>query len=298
VARSDGFPYTMSFDPTTAGSHSAQLLVSDGMVDTLVSLAGTAVASETVTDSFVVGLPQVDVLFVMDVADGDTASQADLVSAAPGFVQAASGIDYRFPAGSPQGDHFFRALYNALQNDPAPGLDFFRPSATFAAITVNDNNDDDDSQAASGDLSTGWYQEFFQAFFMNQPGFSWNYLSFTTIVTGTGFIDPSQLLTNIGEMLSGTGGIAVNTSDSSWQTALDSFWEGVLDGGGNYQLSSTPTQGQSGISVAVDGVSINQLAGPGNPNWTYLLDLNAIQFTANDPPQSGDTITVTYQVCN
>ena len=102
-----GLVYTISFDPTTVGTHTAQLLASDGTVETLLSLSGSVVATSeerlpfpidagpgTVTDAFVVGPPPADVLFVLDVAD-DAAAQANLVSAAPGFFQAASGVDYR-----------------------------------------------------------------------------------------------------------------------------------------------------------------------------------------------------------
>ena len=133
---------------------------------------------------------------------------------------------------------------------------------------------------------------------LSQPGFSWNYASSGTTATGTGFTDPTQLPVNIAQMLSVTGGIALNTADSNWEGALDTFWEAIVLNGKDYRLSGTPSQGASGIAVFLNGVPIKQLASPGNPNWTYRSGINALEFTTNDPPRVGDSISVTYSVCS
>jgi hypothetical protein len=47
----------------------------------------------------------------------------------------------------------------------------------------------------------------------------------------------------------------------------------------------------------VDGTVISELAGPGEPNWTYQATLNAIVFNPNtDPPKIGAQVTVTYPI--
>jgi len=353
--------YEMFFEPTTLGTHSAQLLISDGTVDTLLPLTGAAVSTGTETDSFVVGPPKADILFIIDV-DDDPGEQTDIIGNAATFFTAAADIDFRvavttdndyaadataefghlvpcptcsvkgptptiispasvpvggtgpdpttafkdlltkvpnsqYPTGTPRDEHFFTALYNALQHGPQPGVDFFRTGVFFAAITDNGDNEADSSVLAAGSHNPTWFANFFETYFQNPFLFTWNYINPTETVTGTGFSNYLQLPPSIQQMISATNGFALNTSDSKWATALTSVWTSAITAHTYYALVGSPSEGQSGIVVTVDGTAINEFAGPGEPNWTYQATLNAIVFNPNtDPPKIGAQISVTYPI--
>ena len=354
--------YELFFEPTTLGTHTAQLLISDGTVDNSLPLAGAAVSTGTETDSFVVGPPKADILFVIDV-DDDPTEQAAIVAAAPSFFTAAAGIDYRvavttddddaansyaefgrllpcptcsmvgpaptiispssvpaggtapdpttaftdllsavrndaYPTGTPTDEHFFLALYNALQHGPQPGVDFYRPGVFFAGITDNGDNEPDSSELGKGNHNPTWFANFFETYFENPFLFTWNYINPTQTVTGTGFSNYLQLPPSIQQMISATNGFALNTSDSQWATALTSVWTSAIEAHTYYPLVGTPSEGDNGIVVTRNGQNIPQYEGSGtnNPNWTFQATINSIVFTANDPPQVGDQISVTYPI--
>jgi hypothetical protein len=350
--------YEMFFEPTTVGTHTGQILISDGTVETLLPLTGAAVSTGTETDSFVVGPPKADILWIMDV-DDDPGERSLITAQLPTFFAAATQIDYRMaittdndgaasataefgrllpcatcslqgpaptiispssiPAGGTAADpqtafttfwssvpcpnyygadeHFFVALYNALQHGPQPGVDFFRPGVFFAAITDNGDDEPDRSEGGAGAHNPTWYANFFETYFQNPFLFTWNYINPTQTVTGTGFSNYLQLPPSIQQMISATNGFALNTGDSQWANALTSVWTSAITAHTYYPLVGSPSEGQSGIVVTVDGVSISPFAGPNNPNWTYQATLNAIVFNPNtDPPKIGATISVTYPI--
>ncbi len=74
-------------------------------------------------------------------------------------------------------EHFFIALYNALQHGPQPGVDFFRPGVFFAAITDNSDNEADASIGGKGNHNPTWYANFFETYFQNPFLFTWNYIN-------------------------------------------------------------------------------------------------------------------------
>ena len=354
--------YEMFFEPTTLGKHTGQLLISDGTVDTLLPLEGSAVSTGTETDSFTVGPPKADILFIVDV-DDDQYEQQQIVAAAPTFFAAAQNIDYRiavttdnddaavataefghllpcptcsmqgtgadhhlanqrpagrttadpttaftnfygsvknsaYSVGQPTDEHFFVALYNALQHGPQPGVDFFRPGVFFAAITDNGDNEADASIGGKGNHNPTWYANYFETYFQNPFLFTWNYINPTQTVTGTGFSNYLQLPPSIQQMISATNGFALNTEDATWGTALGSIWTSAITAHTYYPLVGTPSEGQTGVVVTVNGTPIKELAGPGpSPNWTYQATLNAIVFNPNtDPPKVGAQITVQYPI--
>jgi hypothetical protein len=349
--------YEMFFEPSTLGSHTAQLLISDGTVDTILPLSGAAVSTGTETDSFVVGPPKADILFIMDV-DDDPEEQATITMEIPTFITAAKDIDYRIavttdddgpgyataefghllpcptcsmqgptptiispstvPAGGnapdpttafktlwssvpnrvPYGadEHFFVALYNALQHGPQPGVDFFRPGVFFAAITDNGDNEADSSIHGKGSHNPTWYANFFETYFQNPFLFTWNYINPTQTKTGTGFSNYLELPPSIQQMISATNGFALNTSDPVWANALTSVWTSAITAHTYYPLVGSPSEGQSGIAVTVNGVLIPATSGA-SVNWTYQATLNAIVFNPNtDPPKIGAQISVTYPI--
>ncbi len=354
--------YEMFFEPSSLGTHTGQLLISDGTVDTLLPVTGAAVSTGTETDAFVVGPPKADILFIVDV-DDDPGEESEIIQSAPTFFSAASDIDFRiavttdnddalqataefgrlmpcptcstkgavptiispssipmgamkadpttafenlltsvnanwvYPVGQPSDEHFFTALYNALQHGPQPGVDFFRPGVFFAAITDNGDNEPDSSVLAKGNHNPTWYANFFETYFQNPFLFTWNYINPTQTVTGTGFSNYLQLPPSIQQMISATNGFALNTMDSNWATALTSVWTSAITAHTYYPLVGSPSEGQNGIVVTVNGTKISQLAGPGQPNWTYQATLNAIVFNPNtDPPKVGAQITVQYPI--
>jgi hypothetical protein len=98
-------------------------------------------------------------------------------------------------------------------------------------------------------------------------------------------------------MISATNGFALNTGDNNWANALTSVWTSAITAHTYYPLVGSPSEGQAGITVYLDGVKVNEFAGPSNPNWTYQATLNAIVFNPNtDPPKIGSTISVTYPI--
>jgi hypothetical protein len=357
--------YEIFFEPTSLGAHSAQLVVSDGTVDTLLPMAGKAVSTGTETDSFVVGPPKADILFISDVDDENWAGeneQAVILEDAPTFFTAAANIDFRvavttdndylndataefgrllpcptcslpgpnptiisptsvpagsntpdptavfqalwgavntsaYPLGNPIDEHFFTALYNALQHGPQPGVDFFRSGVFFAAITDNGDNEADASVLAKGDHNPTWYANFFETYFQNPFLFTWNYINPTQTVTGTGFSNYLDLPPSIQQMISASNGFALNTDDPQWATALTSIWTAAITAHTFYPLVGSPSEGQKGITVTVNGVSVAQYAEPNEPNWTYLPTINAISFNPNtDTPRVGAQITITYPI--
>jgi hypothetical protein len=350
--------YEMFFEPTTVGTHTGQILISDGTVETLLPLTGAAVSTGTETDTFTVGYPKADILWIMDV-DDDAPEQGLITAQLPTFFAAAQNIDYRMaittdndgpqsafaefgrllpcancslqgpapiiispsyvPPGGTKADpltgftafwssvkgsnsygpdeHFFVALYNALQHGPQPGVDFFRPGVFFAAITDNGDDEPDHSEQGAGSHNPTWYANFFETYFQNPFLFTWNYINPTETKTGTGFSNYLQLPPSIQQMISATNGFALNTGDPAWANALTSVWNAAITAHTYYPLVGSPSEGQSGITVKVDGVNIKELAGPNNPNWTYQATLNAIVFNPNtDPPKIGATIQVTYPI--
>jgi len=354
--------YEMFFEPTTLGTHSGQLLISDGTVETLLPLSGSAVSTGTETDSFVVGPPKADILFIIDV-DDDPQEESAIVTNAPTFFAAAANIDFRvavttdndyapqptaefghlmpcptcswkgptpmiispstvpaggtgpdpttafknmlanvnanwvYPTGTPHDEHFFIALYNALQHGPQPGVDFFRPGVFFASIMDNGDNEADSSVLGAGSHNPTWYANFFETYFQNPFLFTWNYINPTQTVTGTGFSNYLQLPASIQQMISATNGFALNTSDSNWAKALTSVWTSAITAHTYYPLVGSPSEGQNGIIVTVNGTQINEFAGPNEPNWTYQATLNAIVFNPNtDPPKIGAQISVQYPI--
>jgi hypothetical protein len=353
--------YEMFFEPTTLGTHTGQLLISDGTVDTLLPVTGAAVSTGTETDAFTVGPPKADILFIIDV-DDDGDEQEQIVMAAPTFFAAAADIDYRiavttdnddaavataefghllpcptcslqgavptiidptskpagqmkadpatafanfygsvpnsqYPTGQPTDEHFFIALYNALQHGPQPGVDFFRPGVFFASIMDNSDNEADSSVLGKGNHNPTWYANFFETYFQNPFLFTWNYINPTQTVTGTGFSNYLQLPPSIQQMISATNGFALNTSDPNWASALTSVWTSAITAHTYYPLVGSPSEGQNGIVVTVNGTPVKESAGPGEPNWTYQATLNAIVFNPNtDPPKVGAQITVQYPI--
>ena len=235
------------------------------------------------TDTFTVGPPKADLLFIVDV-DDDQDEQTQIAAAASDFFSAGAGIDYRvavttdndynpdseaefgrllpcptcsvtgaeptivspssvppgdggadpstvfaqlynsvpnsvYPTGSPNDEHFFIALYNALEIGPQPGVDFFRPGVFFAAITDNDDNEPDASLEGPGSHQPSWYADYFETYFRDPFRFSWNYVNPTPVITGTGFASFLQEPASIQQMLIATNGSAINTGDPQWTTA-------------------------------------------------------------------------------
>ncbi len=349
--------YEMFFEPSTLGTHTGQVLISDGTVDTLLPLSGTGVSTGTETDSFLVGPPKADILFIMDV-DDDPEEQAAITGEIPTFIAAAKDIDYRIavttdddgptwataemgrllpcptcsmqgptptiisPATVPAGgnspdpatafkvlwssvknlvpygadEHFFIALYNALQHGPQPGVDFFRNGVFFAAITDNGDNEADSSIRGKGSHNPTWYANFFETYFQNPFLFTWNYLNPTQTKTGTGFSNYLELPPSIQQMISATNGFALNTGDPAWASALTSVWTSAITAHTYYPLIGSPSEGQTGIEVTVNKVTIPPTTGT-SVNWTYQPALNAIVFNpATDPPGIGALISVTYPI--
>ena len=352
--------FEMSFTPSAIGIHTAQLLVSDGTVDTLVSLTGQAVSTGTETNSFVVGPPGADLLFILDVDDDSDLISGEMSS----FLAAAGPIDYRIaittdndnpadptaeagrllpcpscsvkgatpiiisPSSGPAGDppdpasvfnalwqkipnnvvslavgiggdeHLFLALYEALQRGPQPGVDFFRPGAFFAAITLNDDPEDDESRFGRGNHDPAWYQNFFETYFQDVFLFSWNYISAGgRFANGTGFWSETDLPPGVDLMISGANGLAINVGDPQWPGAFNSIWNLVSTANTRYLLKGKPSEGQAGIVVAVDGTVVPELSGSGDPNWTYQQSLDAIIFNGSSYSLvTGDNITVTYPI--
>ena len=74
----------------------------------------------------------------------------------------------------------------------------------------------------------------------------------------------------------------------------------MLDGMPQYHRIAPVTTAHrhvNGIVVTVNGTQVKELAGPGQPNWTYQATLNAIVFNPNtDPPKVGAQITVQYPI--
>jgi len=105
VSAGESLPFTLapgdaaalcdvSFEPSTLGTHTAEVLVSDGNVETLLPVTGQAVSTGTVSETFVVTPARADILFIMDV-DGDAVDQARIAGEMPAFLAAAGQIDYR-----------------------------------------------------------------------------------------------------------------------------------------------------------------------------------------------------------
>jgi len=331
----------------------------------LLPVTGAAVSTGTETDSFVVGPPKADVLFISDVDDENWAGENEqevILENARTFFTAAANIDFRvavttdndyatdataefgrllpcptcsvqgptptiisptsmpaggnapdpttvfedlwgavntsaYPLGNPIDEHFFTALYNALLHGPQPGVDFFRPGVFFAAITDNGDNEADASVLGKGNHNPTWYANFFETYFQNPFLFTWNYINPTQTITGTGFSNYLELPPSIQQMISVTNGFALNTADAAWAKALTSVWTSAITAHTYYPLVGSPSEGQSSITVTVDGTVISEFAGPEEPNWTYQAALDAIVFNPNtDPPKIGAQISVTYPI--
>jgi hypothetical protein len=215
---------------------------------------------------------------------------------AAAFTQLWNSIPNDVDGNLSNGKHFFNTLYNALKLGPQPGLDFFRPGVFFAAITVNGDNESDSSELVSGNHDPVWYETYDELYFGNPFLFTWNYVNPTLTDTGSGFSDPAQIPAALGVMLSDTGGVALNTGDSQWTTALSSIFQPAVESR-SYPLTVIPSEGTTDMAVTVDGVVVAEYAGVDEPNWSYDATLNAIVFNPNlDPPGVGAVITVSYPI--
>jgi len=100
----------------------------------------------------------------------------------------------------------------------------------------------------------------------------------------------------IQQILQATNGVALNVSDGQWTSALGAVWSSALSAGAYYSLLGTPSEGQNGIVVTSNGHKIAQLAGPGDPNWTYQAAVNAVIFAPSVAQGNGAQITITYPI--
>ncbi len=92
-------------------------------------------------------------------------------------------------------------------------------------------------------------------------------------------------------MVSDTNGVAIDTTDPQWPTALASVWTSAITANTHYFLTGKPSQGQAGIVVTVNGTTLSELAAPGVPNWTYQPTPAAIVFNPSAfSPETGDDI--------
>ncbi len=151
---------------------------------------------------------------------------------------------------------------------PAPGVDFFRPGAFFAVIADGFADEDDGSLFGAGNHDPFWYESFFEASFQSPFLFSWNDLSAfsSQAVTGTGLASVLDLTPGIGQMVSDTNGVAIDTTGPQWPTAaLASVWTSAITANTHYFLTGKPSQGQAGIVVTVNGTTLSELAAPGGP---------------------------------
>ncbi len=211
--------FTLSFDPTTAGPHTAEASgLRTGTSHIPVPLSGYAASSNTQTDSFVVGPASADILFVVEVS-GSPSTQATVAAALPGFLAAANGTDYRiavttdnddasdataefgrlepcptcsmagsvpiiisptsvpdggsaadpgtalanlyssvpnnaYPASDPTRDHYFLALYNALQRGRHPASTSSAPArSSRPSPTARATKDDDSACRPAGSMT-------------------------------------------------------------------------------------------------------------------------------------------------
>ncbi len=340
--------YSVSFNPTTLGTHNALLVLSDGTADILLPITGRAVAAPTQTDSFVAGPPKVDLLFVRDV-DDDACSEPEVAAQLADFLDAGADTDYRLavttddngekpepnyggwlqpcalcyaqgtgptivsPSTIPDGGsapdpvsafvdllgaggtgfldtgsykdkHLVMALYQALERDPRPGLDFFRPGAYLAVINESCDNIADGSEILH---PVEWFESFFAAWLPDSALFSWNYISNEYQVTGTGLDDPASLPPDIETMVTADG-LALNLADSNWPQPFLSIWTAVARANLRYHLSTVPPMGASGLAVSLNGGSAT--------GWTYDAATNAVVFAPGSAPQSGDHLQVTYPI--
>ncbi len=187
--------------------------------------------------------------------------------------------------GDTKDKHLSEALFEALERDPRPGLDFFRPGAYLAVINESDPNDTDGSELLH---TEAWFQSFFGAWFIDPALFSWNYINYTETVTGTGLADPLDLPQPIEVLVAATNGLALNLEDPSWTQAFLSVWPAVVSANLRYHLSSTPPAGPSGMKVTINGATVS------STGWTYDRSVNAVIFAASSAPQHGDQVKVTY----
>ncbi len=191
--------------------------------------------------------------------------------------------------GQPSSDRdFFQSLLLAIELAPLPGVDFYRPGAYFAAVTVTSSSGDDTSRL-------NWYENFFAAQFVSPSLFSWSYAGEGTS-NGSGLLAAGDQPALVSKMIAGTGGVAVNADDPSWPGALAAIWSNATLAGSHYTLSGVPLNGQSGIIVTRNGSTVPQ-SGGGGPNWSYASFINAILFNPLvDPPETGDQIAISYPV--
>src|SRR6202012_1734477 len=123
------------------------------------------------------------------------------------------------------------------------------------------DDEPDSSVLAAGAHNPTWYANFFETYFQNPFLFTWNYINPTQTITGTGFSNYLQLPPSIQQMISATNGFALNTADNQWATALTSVWTSAITAHTYYPLVGSPSEGQNGIRVLLDGTPVAEFAG-------------------------------------
>jgi hypothetical protein len=204
----------------------------------------------------------------------------DLLGAAPATRLTGGNLD----------KDLFLALYHALENDPQPGLDFFRNGAYFAVVNESGDDDPDRSDAVPGGPDGDGYQSFFGAWFPDPTFFSWNYINPAFTSDGSGFSNPSELPPSIEAMLVATNGLGLNIEDPNWIQPFLSLWSAAANANLHHHLQSVPPSGQTGMLVTVDG---NLLPAT---DWSYDASTNAVVFTASGAPANGAQIQIRYPI--
>jgi hypothetical protein len=203
-------------------------------------------------------------------------------------------------------EQFFDAAYEAVVATTNQGWNaaLIRPNAYLAIITANGDNEDDNCR----EQTPQWYaNELLTVKGLDHPElFSWSYISPSMLGSPGGNVPFLSLPDRISSLLQLVGGVAVDTEQSDWTSAVNRLWNIISNDTQRYTLSGTPDPASIAVYLdgpppgqspdgGVPGLQINASDPNGLTNWSYDSTSNTLNvITMNLMLSPTDTLYVQY----
>lgn len=183
------------------------------------------------------------------------------------------------------------ALTAPLITDPAANLGLLRPDAVLAVVCVTDEPD----QAPQPPVY--YLNQLLNIKGAQRPGmFTYNAVGPFGLAPPSGCYADSDT-GEMAYMVSATNGVKEDICTPNWALALENIGKNAFGFRTNFFLTSQPDLASTlGITVAIDGVTLDPTDARGAKVWEFDPTTQSINFEPLYVPEPGKTLTVTYQV--